>query len=48
MVNIDPKFTDSEEEGVVCKCGQKMVYKGMNSWGEPSYGCQACGATVKL
>ncbi len=37
-----------QEEGVLCKCGQPMNYKGMDSWGQPSYACSACGATTKL
>lgn len=34
--------------GVSCSCGSKMKYKGSNSWGEPTYGCPACGKQLKL
>jgi hypothetical protein len=34
--------------GVLCDCGEKMDFKGLNSYGEPSYKCTACGNTVKL
>lgn len=37
------------QAGVVCEaCDEPMEFKGLNSWGEPSYKCMACGTTVKL
>jgi transposase-like protein len=34
---------------LVCDlCGEAMTYLGLNSWGEPNYKCQDCGATAKL
>lgn len=37
-----------QKEGVLCRCGEPMHYKGLNSWGEPNYACMACGSTAKL
>ncbi|MBY0403785.1 MAG: hypothetical protein K2X66_07780 [Cyanobacteria bacterium] len=35
--------------GVVCEqCGDKMEFRGLNSYGEPSYKCTSCGISVKL
>lgn len=38
----------AQKEGVICKCGQPMHYRGLNLWGEPNYTCSACGAVQKL
>lgn len=41
--------TQLMQAAVNCEdCGEEMEFKGLNSWGEPSYRCQSCGTTVKL
>lgn len=43
------KGLQKDAEGVSCqKCGEQMHYRGMDSWGQPSYACSACGTNVKL
>jgi len=37
-----------EAEQACPKCGDPLHYKGLNSWGEPNYGCASCGVNVKL
>jgi hypothetical protein len=42
-------FKTPMQPGVMCEdCNEPMEFKGLNSWGEPSYRCSACGVTVKL
>ena len=39
----------SAEEGIPCKkCGETMTYRGLDTYGQPHYGCQACGSKQKL
>jgi hypothetical protein len=38
----------ANKDTVQCHCGENMVYRGLNSWGEPEYVCTACGAMSKL
>ncbi len=40
---------DMGKDDMTCKkCGQKLQYIGLNSYGEPKYACAACGVTTKL
>lgn len=33
------------EEGIVtCRCGERMIYTGEDSWGQPNYMCMKCKA----
>jgi hypothetical protein len=34
--------------GVLCACGEPMDYRGLDSYGTPSYKCVSCGVTQKL
>ncbi len=40
---------EAQSDSISCpKCGDDMVYVGMNSYGEPNYSCQSCGSRIKL
>lgn len=34
--------------GILCKCGEPLDYRGLDSYGTPSYKCTSCGETLKL
>lgn len=36
-----------QEEGVFCRCGEKMSAQGEDSWGQPFFVCIQCGATKR-
>jgi hypothetical protein len=37
------------QPGIPCtQCGEKMEYRGLNSWGEPNYKCGDCGYVTTL
>lgn len=37
------------QPGVQCnECGEKMDYRGLDSYGTPSYKCTGCGVVTKL
>lgn len=33
----------SHEGSISCRCGETMMYSGINQLGEPEYRCTACG-----
>lgn len=43
------KSEAANEKEVMCKaCDEPMIFKGLNTYGEPDYQCPTCGHHVKL
>ncbi len=42
-------FKVTMQSAILCDdCQETMEYRGLNSWGEPSYKCTECGMIKKL
>jgi hypothetical protein len=46
--SCDGSRLQAQEEGVFCRCGEKMSDQGEDGWGQPFFVCIHCGATKRI